>query len=337
MGNIYESQKNMTIADIAEELGVSKTTISRAISGKGRISEATRERVAKCIKAHDYKPNVIAQSLAQSKTYNVCVTLPGDYNLADLPFFQSALVGICEYLSQRNYDVVVTNTTGENIKNLTRIISNRKVDGVIVTRTMTNGHDVEYLEECKIPFLTIGSHPDQTVVQVDSNHEEGCREMTDIILMKGIRKIALIGGDPNHIVSQNRYRGFEQAHKKAKIKINKNLVFEGITSEVAAMRAVESAIFEQAECIICMDDNICGYVLKKLNELGLKIPEDIKVASFFGSNLLKNHVPAISSIEFNTLELGMTAAKVILDMIDGIEAPQKTMLGYNVVLRESTK
>ena len=79
---------NITISDVAEALGVSKTTVSRAISGKGRIGAATRNRVLEYIQEHDYKPNVIARGLAQSKTFNICVVMPGDYALVELPFFQ---------------------------------------------------------------------------------------------------------------------------------------------------------------------------------------------------------------------------------------------------------
>ena len=66
----------ITISDVAEALGVSKTTVSRAISGKGRIGEATRQKVLAYIEEHDYKPNVIARGLAQSKTFNLCVVMP---------------------------------------------------------------------------------------------------------------------------------------------------------------------------------------------------------------------------------------------------------------------
>ena len=94
MGN--EEKKNITIADVAEALGVSKTTVSRAISGKGRIGQETRDRVLKYIEEHDYKPNVIAKGLAQSKTYNLCVVMPGEYDVVDLTFFQECLFGIQE-------------------------------------------------------------------------------------------------------------------------------------------------------------------------------------------------------------------------------------------------
>ena len=89
-------EKNITIADVAEALGVSKTTVSRAISGKGRIGRETRERVLAYIEEHDYKPNVIAKGLAQSKTYNICVVMPGEYDVVDLTFFQECLFGIQE-------------------------------------------------------------------------------------------------------------------------------------------------------------------------------------------------------------------------------------------------
>ena len=91
-----EQYKNITISDVAEALGVSKTTVSRAISGKGRIGEATRQRILEYIEEHDYKPNVIAKGLAQSRTYNICVVMPGNYSLVDLPFFQEIIMGIQE-------------------------------------------------------------------------------------------------------------------------------------------------------------------------------------------------------------------------------------------------
>lgn len=81
----------ITISDVAEALGVSKTTVSRAISGKGRIGEATRQKVLAYIEEHDYKPNVIARGLAQSKTFNLCVVMPEDYALVDLSFFRKSL------------------------------------------------------------------------------------------------------------------------------------------------------------------------------------------------------------------------------------------------------
>ena len=124
------SEKNITISDVAEALGVSKTTVSRAISGKGRIGEATRKRVLEYIDKYDYKPNVIAKSLAQSKTFNICVVMPGDYALVDLPFFQEALMGIQEIAGMMEYDILLCIGSGNDMTGLTRIIKNGKVDEI---------------------------------------------------------------------------------------------------------------------------------------------------------------------------------------------------------------
>ena len=97
----------ITISDVAEALGVSKTTVSRAISGKGRIGEATRQKVLAYIEEHDYKPNVIARGLAQSKTFNLCVVMPEDYALVDLPFFQEVITGIQEIAGMNEYDILL--------------------------------------------------------------------------------------------------------------------------------------------------------------------------------------------------------------------------------------
>ena len=85
-----------------------KTTVSRAISGKGRIGQETRDRVLKYIEEHDYKPNVIAKGLAQSKTYNLCVVMPGDYDVVDLTFFQECLFGIQEIAGIMEYDILLS-------------------------------------------------------------------------------------------------------------------------------------------------------------------------------------------------------------------------------------
>ena len=144
--------KHITISDVAEALNVSKTTVSRAISGKGRIGTETRERVLAYIKEHDYKPNVIAKGLAQSKTFNLCVVIPGDYAVVDLPFFQEAIVGVQEIAGKHEYDILLCICNGNDIVSLKRIIMNRKVDGVILLRTLVEDERISFLKEKGIPF-----------------------------------------------------------------------------------------------------------------------------------------------------------------------------------------
>ena len=86
-----------------------------------------------------------------------------------------------------------------------------------------------------------------------------------------------------------------------------------------------------------MDDAICSHVLRKLRQDHVKIPDDVKIASFYNSSVLENNIPSITSLSFDARELGMTACKNLLSQIDGVEVPRRTLLSYEVVLKESTK
>lgn len=332
-----KENKNITIADVADALGVSKTTVSRAISGKGRIGKETRERVLAYIEKYDYKPNVIAKGLAQSKTYNICVVMPGEYDVVDLTFFQECLFGIQEIAGIMEYDILLSICKNNDISSLERIISNHKVDGVILMRTFVEDAQIEYLSTKEIPFVTIGSSNYPGVVQIDHNHKSACRELTSYILMKQLKKIALIGGDERHVVTQSRLRGFREAYQKMGLTPDENLLYLNLENSVLVDKMVEEILEKKVDCILCMDDAICSRVLKKLRMEHKEVPRDVKVASFYNSTVLENNVPSITSLKFDAKELGMVTCRTLLDLIDGLEVKQRTLLPYEVVLKESTK
>lgn len=331
-----KQSKNITISDIANALEVSKTTVSRAISGKGRISEQTRQKVLAYIREQNYKPNIIAKGLAQSKTYNIGIALPGDYNDVELPFFQSCLMGICDVAYQMDYDILVTVVTENDISQLKRVIMNNKVDGYILTRTLVKDKVAEFLKKRGITFVTIGSLEDKEVIQVDHNHREACKELTSSLIEKGMKRIGLIGGNETHIVNQNRYLGFLDAFESHKVLVNEELIHMNAKLPSTMERMVEQLIEMKADCIICMDDSICLHVLNKLDKLHMQVPKDIKVASFYNSTLLKAYIPSITSLKFDAYEIGKTACKIILDCLEEKEVPAKTLLGYEVLDKEST-
>lgn len=331
------SKRKLTIDDVAKELGVSKTTVSRALSGKGRIGEETKEKVLEFVKEHNYRPNILAKGLAKSKTYNICVAFPGDYDLIDLPFFQACLMGISKVAAAVEYDILTAMVMKDDISQLKRIVSNNKVDGVILMRTLIDDMPARFLKESGIPFVVIGSSMDDEIVQIDNNHREACLGLTTLLLMKGMEKIALVGGDSNHVVTRNRYYGYRDAFEKLGKKVEENMIFTEIDNQLKADHVVQHILDKGAECIICMDDAICEYVLRKLKREHIAIPKDIKIASFYHSTLLENYTPSITSLKFNIKELGEVTCNVLLDMIRGNQVPKKTMLGYDLVLKESTK
>lgn len=329
--------KNITISDVAEALGVSKTTVSRAISGKGRIGQATRERVLAYIEENNYKPNVIAKSLAQSKTYNIGVMMPAEYDIIDLPFFQSCLFGIQEIAALKDYDILLSISSSGDTGQLERILANRKVDGVILMRTFVQDSQAVMLAESGFPFVTIGTTDVKGAVQVDSDHKNACRRLTSFLLEKNYKKIALVGGDKRHVVTQKRLRGYREAFSDLGVPVPEHLIFLDMEQPDVLENRMEEILARGAEVILCMDDMLCSRVLKILRIKKIQVPKQVKVASFYHSTILEQNVPSITSLSFDGKELGRTACRKLMEQIEGVTSEQVTILGYEMVLGDSTE
>lgn len=327
----------ITIADVAEALGVSKTTVSRAISGKGRIGEETKHRVLQYIERSGYQPNVIAKSLAQSKTYNIAMLQPVGCNIAELPFFQNCMYGVCRAAVARDYDVLVLYQNGDARETLERIISNHKVDGILISRTLMSDETVEYANSRHIPLVAIGSAPDEELIQVDNDHLSACRELTEYLLLRGAKRMALIGGNRQHVVTRTRYQGFAEAFHKADIPIRAELVYLDVDEKSSIEDIVDDMMEKKADCIVCMDDMICSRVLECLERRRVLVPEQMQLASFYNSLLIGNRVPQVTTLNFDAAKLGVTACDTLLDLIEGKNVKKKQLLPYFISVKESTK
>lgn len=337
MVKLQKEQNNITIGDVANALGISKTTVSRAISGKGRIGEGTRQRVFEYISEKQYYPNVMAKGLAKSKTYNIGWEMPGDSGISELPFFQRCMLGISEITAEEDYDILISMVFEHDISQLKRAVKNRKVDGIILGQALMKDDRIRFLKESGIPFVVIGSVPDEDVVQIDNDHIGACKELTSLLASKGIRHFGLIGSDENHVVNQARCIGFEMGLKEQGIEVNPNMIYMNCRDETAAGDMLGKCLKNGVECIICMDDEICHNVLNEIHRAGLDIPKDIQVASFYHSMVLEQHRPEITSLRFDPKELGAVAGRILFDYIAGKEVPRKTQLAYEIFLKDSTR
>ena len=298
-----EEKKIYTIDDIARELGVSKTTVSRAISGKGRIGQATRDRVLAFIKEHDYRPNVVARGLAQRKTYNIALLMPKDYVATDFLFFKDCMNGICEIASAYDYDIIISMVDGEDVSQIERLEANRKVDGIIVSRAVVSSRVQKYLKTCREPFVLIGPTNEPDVPFVDNKNQEAGKELTSIMLMKGMRHLALLGGNESYNVTGSRYQGFLDAHQELGIPVDKNLIFMNADNQLVVSDAVSKLYEAGADGIVCMDDVICSMCMSSLREKKIQVPMQMKVASMYDSKNLEYHNPPVTSIKFDIIKV----------------------------------
>ena len=232
------------IYEIAQELGISTTTVSRAISGKGRLSEATRQRVLEYIASRNLDPCVRKRKYTDKKTGNILVTIPAEKDYALLPYFMEILSSVYDYCVIRGFQVMMAKTGANDIDALKTIISKHKVDGVVLTRTITDALDIKFLKERGVPFVAIGSYDDKTVSQVDVDQMSGCRDLTSILLGMGIRKIALFCADRTHVVTKSRLKGFLQAYEDNDLDFDPQMIFDG-AGEV--FKAEQLTVYGRAE------------------------------------------------------------------------------------------
>ena len=165
--------------------------------------------------------------------------------------------------------------TMDDMSQLQRAVENHKIDGLILGRTLIRDDRIKYLKQTDLPFVAIGSTEESNVAQIDNDHIAACRELTSILIMKGMKKFALIGGDSNHVVNRTRREGFEQGITGAGLMIEDMKVYMDCVDRSNVEMAVEDSMRHMVDCIVCMDDGICNWVLDKLRKEGISVPEQI--------------------------------------------------------------
>lgn len=334
-----KSGANVNINDIAKELGVSKTTVSRAISGKGRIGTETREKVLALIDERGYSPNLIAKSLAVSKTFNIAVAIPRDTDVREIPFFQECLYGITRAVEAREYDVVLSITTGDDISSLKRIVRNRKVDGFVLTRPLAGDKAIAFMETTSLPFVVIGSPETQSVYHVDSDHREGCRKATEHVLSRGFARHVLLGGNPDHRVNRDRLTGYLDAVKKSggSDTGEAGQLVWGMDGQREIESVLPGIMRARPQCLICMDDVIATHALAWLYRKGYSVPDDVAIVSFHDSAAMESHHPSISALHINVQKLALLAGNTILDRIEGKNIKKVNKVPSRFIVRNSSR
>ncbi len=338
MSDRRRNSGKITINEVAEALGVSATTVSRALSGKGRIGEETRQRVVEYARDHGFRPNTERKMKnGNPGTGTIAIVLPEAKELVDQPFFYTCMSGVNEMAQANACDTLIITAGIQDLSQLRRVVGAGKVDGVILAQTYRIDPFAAYLKDQKIPFVAIGSLDDDDVVQVDHDNRGGCRDLTAILLARGMRRIAYLGSAEGKVVNEERYAGYIQAYEDAGVSVDSGIVSRDELTVSEMERKVEHFLQRGADCILCQDDSVCGNVLKTLRSRGKRVPEDVKVASCYNSKMLENYPLSITTLDFDVMESGRTACRLLLDLIGGRRVPMKTILDHEVLLKDSTK
>lgn len=325
--------KNMTLDEMAKTLGVSKSTVSRALSGKGRIGEETRERIREFAVLQNGVSGRDKEKTASTK--NLGVILPADVYLNGGPYFQECILGICETAAFLDYDVLIATGTSKDVTGIRPLVERGKVDGIILTRTVEDDKALQYLTEIGFPVGLTGICSKEEVIQVDTDNEVASESLTSFLVGKGYRRFALVIDDMDYVVNKSRYRGFCSALQKNGIDPEKQKVISGPVRVDLLDSVLEDLIVHKTECIICGDDIICTRIMSSLQAEGYRIPKDIAVASLYNSPNLDCFSPSVTAVNVSARQVGNMISKQMISFLEGREYQSKTMMDYEILVRKS--
>ena len=320
-----------TMDDIAEELGLSKSTVSRALSDSGRISLATRKKVQEFAKAHGFKPNLAAKALAGQKTLNIAVVMPFEATALQMMFFHECLSGIVTKAAEAGYSVLLCMTGQGNSNILKGAIEDRKVDSVILTQLRHGDENVALLEKSSVPFVVIGSGAGKSAVHVDSLMKENCADFTVECVSKieDGSYILFVCGSLDVEANNNRLSGFLSGMESLR---ERNLQY-AVCTEVSDVQ--DEISLKNWRLILCSDDVVCMQVLEILRQKNISVGESVKIASFHDSVLLERHEPPISALKVDAVRLGEKSSELALRLAGGEECENMNYVDSSFQMRES--
>ena len=211
------------------------------------------------------------------------------------------------------------------------------MDGVILSRTMSDDPSIDLLQQYGVPFVAIGRIENDDIPQADNDQLGAASEMTRVLFQMGARRIAYLGGSGTYTVNADRLRGYLRGLAEFGVSADQSLIRTGIESDEQRTDALEAVLEQHPDCLLCCDDRLAFDLMRELRNRHIRVPEQLRLASLYDSELLAGMTPAVSAVQFDAERLGSTACRMLLDVMAGKDIPLRQVQGYQVILRESTK
>ncbi len=337
------AKKRASISDIAKELNLAVSTVSRALSGHSRISEATRQRVWKLAEQLNYQPNHLAAALRKGRSNTLGVIVPH----IDGHFFALVMKGMEAVANQAGFNVMLcqSNEDYEHEKKNIETLINAQVEGILVSLARTT-RDFKHFEKVRkrdVPlvfFDRILDGADVSAVVLDDF--QGGYQSTKHLLDQGCRRIAHFGG-PQHLnIYKNRYAGYRQAlldhgiAPEAELVIFSDMKMEDGTQGMQQLLALP----QRPDAVFSASDFSIVGALQVLKERKLRIPYDLALAGFSNETFTSLTEPMLTSVDQRCEEMGQAAMRLLLEMVrerGQRQPPRKIVLQPELLPRESSR
>jgi LacI family transcriptional regulator len=325
-------EKTMSIQALADSLGISISTVSRALNGYTDVSVTTRQRVFDAAKAMNYSPHPVAHRLATGKTGAIAIVNSTRSGRAIDGSSALLHTGVSLHLRTCNYFALSVSLPADEqeMPELERLLAARLVDGVVLTRTRTRDPRVALLQDKKIPFITYGRTTDNAPHAWVDNDGEGAFELvTRTLIELGHRRIALINGMA-HICSAHLYeQGFRKALHDAGISADGCPVhYTELTGQVghhiATQLLSQPNALTRPTAFVCATDAVALGVMAAVRDRGLRVGVDVSVSGYGNSEAGQFSATPLTSLEHEILRNGSRIAEMLLALIcaDSPASPQ---------------
>jgi DNA-binding LacI/PurR family transcriptional regulator len=332
--------KHTTIIDIAKKLGISPSTVSRALSDHPDIKNDTKELVKRTAIELRYSPNPIAQSLKNSRTMTIGVIVPEIKH----DFFSSAISGIEEVAYQSGYTIILcqSNENYEREVLNVNLLMHHRVAGIVVSITQNTANDEHFqdLIKRKIPLVFFDRVCDDVKASKVMIDDYKCAfNAVSYLVSRGYKKIAHLAGPKDLGVCKNRLKGYYDALKQAKITSPDGFVKYGGMHEqdgYCSMNAIlKGNILPDA--IFAVNDPVALGAYQRIKEAKMKIPEEIAIMGFSNNKINGLVDPQITTIDQPSFEMGRKAAELLIQTIEEkLLEPKILILDASLIARAST-
>lgn len=318
-------KKNITIHDIARELNISASTVSRALHDHPRISQHTREAVQKLAAEYNYQPNVVASSLRKGRSKTVGVIIPR----INRNFFANVIGGIEEVFAAAGYHLMIcqTHESMENEKAAIQTLVNARVDAIMLSismETTTGDHLRDLMERGIRLFFFDRVYEEIQAGSVVINDRQGAYMNVKHLLEQGYRKIVHVAGAEHISIYRERRKGYLEAMSEAGIDVpdswimEKPLILEG--GESAFAQGMEMT--KKPDAFFCAGDYAALGIMQSAWNHGIRVPEELGITGFANEPFTAFLEPSLTTVDQRGGEMGKIVAEMFLQCVEGDTATE---------------
>jgi LacI family transcriptional regulator len=333
----------MTIREIAKKLGLSITTVSRALDGYPDVSPKTREIVQKAAKEMGYIPNQAARMLRRKRSDTIGYIIPSAKPRFMDPFYSEFIAGLGDAAVSHGLDLLVSCAPVDKsieMQIYNNWVQSRKVDGIVLNRIRIQDKRIQFLELREFPFVALEYSKDgidYPGVEVQSGI--AYLRLIEHIASRGFRRIAFIGGPEGLVIQFDRFIKYKEALTTCGLKYDPELTILGDLTSTSGYESTKRllSIPDPPNAIICINDETGFGAMHAVHEAGLIVGKDIAVAGFDGVQDAAFSQPPLTTIDQPVYQIAGMLVDMLARIINGLPIQQeKVTLEPNLLIREST-